>query len=157
MVNKEYNKNQPDNFGTAYKPSSHNRVSNSRFSSVVNGAGLVGSLQSECVSRLFDRWLLRAHPPARLKAADAADLLGFHEDDMAVLVREGFISPLGNPKHNAVKYFSLSDVEALGRDPQALSAATEVIYDRNRLKSAVDSCHAAMSTFMVVKCIARSV
>jgi len=156
MINKEYNKNQPDNLGTSYKSSSHNRVSSSRFSSVVNGTGLVGSLQAECVTRLFDRWLLRAHPPARLKAAEAADLLGFHEDDMAVLVREGFISPLGNPKHNAVKYFSLSEVETLGRDPQALSAATEVIYDRNRLKSAGDSCEASELSFVVVECVARA-
>jgi len=68
--------------------------------------------------RLVDRFLLRAHPPARLKASEAAELLGFHEDDMTVLVRQDLVGSLGEPAHNAVKYFALADVEALGRYPR---------------------------------------
>ena len=89
----------------------------------------------EKFGRLFERYLLRAHPPARLKASEAADLLGFHEDDMTILVRQKLIEPLGEPAHNAVKYFALVDVEELGRVRDGLSVATNSIYGRNRGKS----------------------
>lgn len=95
----------------------------------------VGGLLLEKFGRLFDRYLLRAHPPARLKASEAADLLGFHEDDMPILVRQRLIEPLGEPAHNAVKYFALVDVEELGRGRDGLSVATNSIYGRNRGKS----------------------
>lgn len=94
-----------------------------------------GALQLEGFARMVDRFLLRAHPPARLKASEAAELLGFHEDDMTVLVRQDLICPLGDPVHNAVKYFALADVEALGRCHESLSAATKAIYGRNKSKS----------------------
>jgi hypothetical protein len=94
-----------------------------------------GGLLLEKFGRLFDRYLLRAHPPARLKASEAADLLGFHEDDMTILVRQKLIEPLGEPAHNAVKYFALVDVEELGRVRDGLSVATNSIYGRNRGKS----------------------
>ncbi len=94
-----------------------------------------GALQLEGFARTVDRFLLRAHPPARLKASEAAELLGFHEDDMTVLVRQELISPLGDPAHNAVKYFALADVEAIGRCHESLSAATKAIYSRNKSKS----------------------
>lgn len=155
MLNTDIKSNKENKPVTPLRSPSRDRVNNSRFSSMGSSGGVFGSIQTECVSRLFDKWLLRAHPPARLKAAEAADLLGFHEDDMAVLVREGFISPLGNPKHNAVKYFALCDVEELKRDPQSISAATEVIYERNRLKAPVDSCDGSDSSFVVVECVAN--
>jgi hypothetical protein len=84
---------------------------------------------------LVERYLLRVHPPARIKASEAAELLGFHEDDMTVLVREELIEPLGEPAHNAVKYYALADVEELGRCHEKLSAATKAIYSRNKSKS----------------------
>ena len=93
-----------------------------------------GALQLEGFARMVDRFLLRAHPPARLKASEAAELLGFHEDDMTVLVRQDLITPLGEPAHNAVKYFALADVESLGRCHESLSVATKAIYGRNRSK-----------------------
>lgn len=111
--------------------------------------GVVGNtataLQIEALANLTSQYLVRAYPPARLRASDAADLLGFHEDDMAILVREKLITPLGVPTHNAVKYFALADVEALGRDVEALSKATAAIYSRNHSKTSdrrVDSQHA---------------
>ncbi len=107
------------------------------------------ALQMETLGRFMERFLLRAHPPARLKASEAAELLGFHEDDMALLVRENLIEPLGEPAHNAVKYFALSDVEAMGRDGAALAAATKAIYVRNKGKSA-DSCsQVAANDFLI--------
>ena len=94
-----------------------------------------GGLLLEKFGLMLDRYLLRAHPPARLKASEAADLLGFHEDDMTILVRQKLIEPLGEPAHNAVKYFALVDVEELGRVRDGLSVATNSIYGRNRGKS----------------------
>lgn len=99
-----------------------------------NGTTASG-LQLESFGRLVERYLLRAHPPARLKASEVAELLGFHEDDMTVLVREELIEPLGEPAHNAVKYYALADVEELGRCHEKLSAATKAIYSRNKSKS----------------------
>jgi hypothetical protein len=94
-----------------------------------------GGLLLEKFGRLFDRYLLRAYPPARLKASEAADLLGFHEDDITILVRQKLIEPLGGPAHNAVKYFALVDVEKLGKVRDELSVATKFVYTRNEGKS----------------------
>lgn len=91
--------------------------------------------QAELVALQSHKYLNRAHPPARLSATHAAELLGFHEDDIPVLVREGLLSPLGNPSHNAVKYFALVEVAALGSDVGRLSVATEAIYKRNKSKT----------------------
>ena len=111
------------------------RFSDKPIQSGVAIGGTAGGLLLEKFGRLFERYLLRAHPPARLKASEAADLLGFHEDDMTVLVRQKLIEPLGEPAHNAVKYFALVDVEELGRIRDGLSVATNSIYGRNRGKS----------------------
>jgi hypothetical protein len=107
-----------------------------------------GGLLLEKFGSLFDRYLLRAHPPARLKASEAADLLGFHEDDMSILVRQKLIKPLGEPAHNAVKYFALVDVEELGRGRDGLSVGTESIYSRNRGKSGA-GCAQEVSDYLV--------
>jgi len=111
------------------------RFSDKQIQSGVAIGGTAGGLLLEKFGRLFERYLLRAHPPARLKASEAADLLGFHEDDMTILVRQKLIEPLGEPAHNAVKYFALVDVEELGRVRDGLSVATNSIYGRNRGKS----------------------
>ena len=97
--------------------------------------GVAAAQQVEIVARQNDRFLNRAHPPARLSATDAAEILGFHEDDMSILVREKLLSPLGNPSHNSVKYFALVDVAALGNNVDCLSMATAAIYQRNRCKA----------------------
>jgi hypothetical protein len=112
------------------------------FSSKVAGhppgghfGGLAAAQQVEIVAKQSDRFLNRAHPPARLSATDAAEILGFHEDDMVILIREKLLSPLGNPSHNSVKYFALVDVAALGGNVDRLSMATKAIYQRNRGKT----------------------
>lgn len=125
----------------------------SRFTDkqVQSGASIgatAGGLLLEKFGRLFDRYLLRAHPPARLKASEAADLLGFHEDDMTILVRQKLIEPLGEPAHNAVKYFALVDVEELGRGRGGLSVATKSIYGRNKGKSG-EVCAQEVSDYLV--------
>jgi len=112
----------------------------SRFSGDVIQPSLVAgntasALQVEALGVLIRKYLLHAHPPARLEAREAAELLGFHEDDLATLVREKLIAPLGQPVNNSTKYFALADIEALGRSREGLSAATKAIYGRNKGKS----------------------
>lgn len=112
----------------------------SRFSGEGIQASLVAgntasALQVEALGGLVRKIILRAYPPARLEASEAAELLGFHEDDMPTLVREKLIVPLGQPVNNATKYFALADIEELGRSREGLSKATKAIYGRNRGKS----------------------
>ena len=133
----------------------------SRFSGdTLQSSGGVGStataLQLESLKWMTDRYLLRSHPPARLKASEAADLLGFHEDDMAVLVRENMIEPLGEPAHNAVKYFALVDVEAFGRDGAALAKATKAIYGRNKGKSSGPCSQVAANDYRIRELVVRA-
>jgi hypothetical protein len=119
----------------------------SRFGSPVEACGsargsTAAGFHVETIGRIFKSYLLRAHPPARLEAGEAAELLGFHADDMPLLVREKLLTPLGNPANNKKKYFSLLDVEALGRDPERLAAATNAIYARNEEKTQDSCCQA---------------
>jgi len=112
----------------------------SRFSEDIIQPSLVAgntasALQVEALGGFIRKYLLHAHPPARLEASEAAELLGFHEDDMSTLVREKLIAPLGQPVNNATKYFALADIEALGRSREGLSTATKAIYGRNKRKS----------------------
>ena len=95
------------------------------------------SMKSGGMYALFQRWLDRERPPARIRAEVAADLLGFQADDMAVLARHGIIMPLGNPSPNAVKYYATIEVAALSEDRGRLDKATELIYERNRQKAAL--------------------
>ena len=117
-------------------------LSMSVFSNTVVGypaashlGGVAAAQQVEIVAKQHDRFLNRAHPPARLSATDAAEILGFHEDDMSILVREKLLSPLGNPVRNSTKYFALVHVAALGNNPDCLSMATAAVYQRNRVKT----------------------
>lgn len=86
---------------------------------------------------MFQRWLDRERPPARIRAEVAADLLGFQPDDMAVLAKAGLLSPLGNPSANAIKYYATVEVAELSEDRNRLDKATELIYERNRQKVAL--------------------
>ena len=67
--------------------------------------------------------------PGRLKAEEAAVILGFNSHDIPVLVAAGLLKPLGNPASNAVKYFASEDIQALARDPKWLHRATKATYD----------------------------
>ena len=66
--------------------------------------------------------------PGRLKAEEAAVILGFNSHDMPVLVAERLLKPLGNPAHNAVKYFASADIESCARNPEWLHRATKAVY-----------------------------
>jgi hypothetical protein len=50
--------------------------------------------------------------PARLHVGQVAELLGFADHDIPVLVRHGALSPLGKPQPNAQKWFAAAEIEA---------------------------------------------
>ncbi len=65
--------------------------------------------------------------PARLHAEQAAEILGFAPHDIAVLVREKLLRPLGKPPANGVKWFASSTIEALSSDLKWLDAASKAV------------------------------
>src|SRR6266481_4309196 len=66
--------------------------------------------------------------PPRLNARQPADLLGFQEHDIPILVRGKLLKPLGEPSPNAIKYFATSELLAVSNDRGWLSRATMVVY-----------------------------
>jgi hypothetical protein len=66
--------------------------------------------------------------PGRLNSEQTAAILGFGDHDIAVLVAERLLKPLGNPAHNAVKYFASENVCALAHDEAWLNKATKATY-----------------------------
>jgi hypothetical protein len=73
--------------------------------------------------------------PGRLNSFQAAELLGFAEHDIAVLVSKNLLTPLGHPGPNCTKYFSKTDIEKLANDHQWLSKATKVVTEHWRGKN----------------------
>jgi hypothetical protein len=65
--------------------------------------------------------------PARLLAAQVAELLNCSAVDVAVLVTAGKLRPLGRPNINAVKFFSAVGLIALLADRDWLDEATKTI------------------------------
>ena len=94
------------------------------------------SMTTDRIADVMKRALDRERPPARLNGEQTADLLGFENDDLALLARAGLLVPLGNPTANAVKYYSTVDVAAFSEDRDRLDQATAIIYARNRSKFA---------------------
>lgn len=65
--------------------------------------------------------------PARLDVHQTAELLGFMDHDIAVLVRMRLLKPLGEPLPNAHKYFSTTEIQLLAQDRQWLDRATKAV------------------------------
>src|SRR5437773_12182218 len=74
--------------------------------------------------------------PARLKAPEAAWLLGFKPHEIPILVGAGLLEPLGRPPSNSPKFFSTEALAALRGDEKWLSKATDVITAHWRRKNA---------------------
>ena len=74
--------------------------------------------------------------PARLDVKQTADILGFQEHDIAPLVREEMLEPLGKPMPNARKYFARVQIMEIADDPSWLSKATKLIYQHWQEKNA---------------------
>ena len=73
--------------------------------------------------------------PARLDAKQTADVLGFQEHDVPVLVAAKMLKPLGKPVPNAIKYFAACEIEIFAVDARWLRDATQVIYDHWKEKN----------------------
>jgi len=73
---------------------------------------------------------------ARLTAEQAATVLGFTPNDIAVLVSVGLLKPLGNPRQQSVKHFAAFYIENCARDLKWLEEATQAIYDYHNAKNA---------------------
>ena len=76
------------------------------------------------------------HLPARLDAKQSAEVLGFQEHDIPVLVNRGLLEPLGKPADNARKYFALVEILALAEDASWLGKATRTLYQHWQEKNA---------------------
>jgi hypothetical protein len=84
--------------------------------------------------------------PARLDAAQTAEILGVEPHDIPILVANGLLKPLGKPAQNARKYFARVEILMLADDAIFLNRATGVLYrhwqERNAKRSAGDLCAA---------------
>ena len=65
--------------------------------------------------------------PGRLDEGQTSAIVGCKEHDIAVLIREGLLRPLGKPAKNSVKYFSSTDVITAATDRRWLDRATQAI------------------------------
>jgi hypothetical protein len=72
--------------------------------------------------------------PARLDVAATANLLGFLEHDIQILMVVGKLTPLGDPAPNAPKWFAAVEMIRLAADQDWLDKATKEIakYWRNK-------------------------
>ena len=68
-----------------------------------------------------------ARLPARLDASQTAEMLGFMEHDIPVLVRAKLLKPLGEPAANAHKFFSTTELRLVMEDHQWLDKATKAV------------------------------
>jgi hypothetical protein len=74
--------------------------------------------------------------PARLDAKQSAEVLGFQEHDIPVLISRNLLEPLGKPADNARKYFALVEVLARREDVHWLGKATRTLYQHWQDKNA---------------------
>lgn len=74
--------------------------------------------------------------PARLDAKQSADVLGFQEHDIPVLISRELLQPLGKPADNARKYFALVEILARAEDVHWLGKATRTLYQHWQDKNA---------------------
>jgi hypothetical protein len=65
--------------------------------------------------------------PARLHVKTVAQLLGFGESDIPVLMGKGLLKPLGKPAANAPKLFARVEIERLCQDVAWLHQATRCV------------------------------
>ena len=66
--------------------------------------------------------------PARLDAKLTAQVLGFQEHDIPVLVSRNLLDPLSEPVDNAKKYFAWVEIMERAEDRAWLAKATRILY-----------------------------
>jgi len=74
--------------------------------------------------------------PARLDAKMTAEVLGFNEHDIPVLVTLGLLEPLGKPAQNARKWYARAQITQIAEDPKWLNKATNTLYQYWQKKNA---------------------
>lgn len=74
--------------------------------------------------------------PARLDAKQTAEILGFQEHDIPVLLSGNLLDPLGEPVDNAKKYFAWMDITQKAADRVWLAKATRRVYRHWQEKNA---------------------
>jgi hypothetical protein len=67
------------------------------------------------------------HPPARLTVEQVAWVLGCQVHDIPILIAARLIKPLGNPAHNAVKFFSTAEILEQAKDRSWLTKITNTV------------------------------
>ena len=106
------------------------------------------SKESDTILNRFNQLLSKY--PARLNYEVAGAILGFVEADIRILVTNGFLKPLGNPRPNATKYFALIDLTVIVGDSSKLRKASNIVYEHwnkknarknGPVESSVDSMH----------------
>jgi hypothetical protein len=91
------------------------------------------------------------HPPARLSGEQVAWALGCQVHDIPILVNARLIKPLGNPAHNAVKFFSTMEILEQAKDRSWLAKMTNTVNQawqkknaRQRSRSSSQDGHASL-------------
>lgn len=76
--------------------------------------------------------------PARLDAAQTAEVLGFLPYELTVLLRTGLLRALGKPAPNGHKFFCAAEILELSQNREWLDKATRTVAkcwkDKNRKK-----------------------
>lgn len=81
--------------------------------------------------------------PARLDVHQTAELLGFMDHDITILVRAKLLKPLGDPAPNGHKFFSSSELQVLVEDRQWLDKATKAVARHWQAKNDLARCKEA--------------
>lgn len=81
--------------------------------------------------------------PARLNVEQAAWVLNCQQHDIAILMSNRLLKPLGKPPPNGIKYFASMTVVELAKDEQWLSKATAMLSDHWHQKN-LNKKHRAM-------------
>ncbi|MDB6057316.1 MAG: hypothetical protein JWO95_1160 [Verrucomicrobiales bacterium] len=73
------------------------------------------------------RFVLPSGLPACVGIEEAAQILGWPDYFLPVLMRTGLLKPLGKPSQSSRKWFSTVELERLGTDPVWLDKAVRTV------------------------------
>jgi hypothetical protein len=66
--------------------------------------------------------------PARLRAEQVGQILGFEQHEIPVLIGKKLLTPLGKPVPNAQKFFAAETIIGLSKNTKWLEKATRALY-----------------------------
>lgn len=80
---------------------------------------------------------LQPQLPGRVDSHEAAEIIGFSDHDIPILVKAGLLNPLGQrQEHNTPRYFAAVEIQRLANDVEWLSKATDATRNHWREKNA---------------------